>query len=181
MSGADRDAGAALARAAALELELEELRTELAQLRDTTSGRPKEPEGSTEDTVRRLKDEIVNLRAENELLRSGQHAAETARTKALGSERDGLRREIVGLKNVVTELTGENERLRAQLSIHQAHEGVPLSDNRDAVIKRLHEERADLARALDEARTRYEAEPPASRDPKTLEDRILTILTRLVR
>lgn len=183
--GAYRDVGAALARIAALESELEELRSEVARLRQENDGRPKEEakekRATTEETVRKLKDEIVNLRAENELLRTGQHPAATSRTARLAEERDDLHRKVVGLENAVAELQEENRRLGDQAAIHGKYAAVPLSDNRDAVIRRLHEERAELARELEEARARYEAEPPASRNPKTFEDRLLSILNRLVK
>lgn len=173
MSGAYRDTGAAIERAEALEREVEELRAEIARLRAESSARKtKEPTRPPPD-VQRMHDELVNLRAENELLRGGGSGASQAPVTVgfeVVRERDSLRRDVARLQKQVEDL---REKLAAQPE--------PASDNRDAVIKRLVEQRAELERELEEARKQYEAEPPASRDSKTFEARVLAILERLVK
>lgn len=176
MSGAYRDTGAAIERAEALEREVEELRAEVARLKTSTATndrRPnKEPVRLPPD-VQALENEVVNLRAENELLRGGPArdlTLDEGTANTVIAERDDLRREVARLQKQIINL-------RAR--IHEQPE--PMSDNRDAVIKRLTEEREELERALKEARDGYESEPPASRDPKTFEERVIAILNRLVK
>jgi chromosome segregation ATPase len=174
MSGAYRDTGAAIERAEALEREVEELRAEVARLKaaSTDRSRPNREPTRLPPDVEELENEVVNLRAENELLRgqSSEGSSAEIRATAVIAERDELRREVTRLQNQIVDL-------RARLHDRPAAS----SDNRDAVIKRLTEEREELERELREARDRYEAEPPASRDPKTFEDKVLAILNRLVK
>jgi hypothetical protein len=170
MSGAYRDAGAAIERAEALEREVEELRAEMARLRSESSGRKTFEPARVPPDVREMHDELVNLRAENELLRgaSSGGSGDASTDYEIIRERDSLRREVKRLQAQI-------EDLRAKVA---ERDGV---DNRDAVIERLTEERIELERELKEARERYEAEPPASRDPKNFEERVLAILNRLVK
>ena len=173
MSGAYRDTGAAIERAEALEREVEELRAEIERLKEAPKDRrPNKVPDPLFPDQKRLLDEVVNLRAENELLRSSQAKAEASsddRSEVI-EERDDLRREVARMQKEIVDLRGRI-----------AEQPEPSSDNRDAVIRRLNEERHELERELKEARDRYEAEPPASRDPKTFEDKVLAILNRLVK
>jgi hypothetical protein len=174
MSGAYRDTGAAIERAEALEREVDELRAELGRLKATPNDRRpnKEPTRLPPD-VQELENEVINLRAENELLRAGPGGASLPGegvASTIVAERDELRREVARLQAQIINLKA---RINGELE--------PMADNRDAVIKRLTEERAELARELEEARDRYEAEPPASRDPRTFEEKVLAILNRLVK
>ena len=173
MSGAYRDTGAAIERAEALEREVEELRAEIGRLREAPKDRrPNKVPDVLFPDQKKLLDEVVNLRAENELLRgqSREGASSDSDAGELTKERDDLRREVARLQKQLVDL---RERLSQQPE--------PTSDNRDAVIRRLTEERAELETELKEARDRYEAEPPASRDPKTFEEKVLAILNRLVK
>lgn len=173
MSGAYRDTGAAIERAEALEREVEELRARIKRLEEAPKDRrPNKVPDVLFPDQKKLHDEVVNLRAENELLRgqSREGASSDENESALRKERDDLRREVARMQKQIVDL---RERIREQPE--------PASDNRDAVIKRLTEERAELESELKEARDRYEAEPPASRDPKTFEEKVLAILNRLVK
>ena len=173
MSGAYRDTGAAIERAEALEREVDELRAEIGRLKTApTDRRPNKERERLPPDVEALENEVINLRAENELLRgqSREGASSDSDASALTKERDDLRREVARMQKQIVDL---RERIREQAE--------PTGDNRDAVIKRLTEERAELETELKDARDRYEAEPPASRDPKTFEEKVLAILNRLVK
>jgi predicted nucleic acid-binding Zn-ribbon protein len=181
-SGAYRDTGAAIERAEALEREVEELRAEIARLEAKPNDRrPNKERERLPPNVEALENEVINLRAENELLRSQldrspqPEPAERERGSATdGEEIAALRSELDAAHRAIEVREHEIDRLRSRLESEGA-------DNRDAVIKRLTEEREELERELKEARERYEAEPPASRDPKTFEDKVLRILSRLVK
>lgn len=185
MSGAYRDTGAAIERAEALEREIEELRAEIGRLKAApTDRRPNREPTRVAPNLLTLENEVINLRAENELLRSQLEGSPRSdpppRSRGITSDVDreeirALRSELDAAHRAIEVREHEIEMLRARL------ESEGSTDNRDAVIKRLTEERAELARQLEEARERYEAEPPASRDPKTFEVKVLAILGRLVK
>ena len=175
MSGAYRDTGAAIARAEALEVEVEDLRAEIARLKSVTPERKHAEPKRLPPNVERLENLLIDARAENELLRSQLAKLEGELGNApnpddVERERRELRREIDAL-----------ERQLAEMRTAASEPPPPVSDNRDAVIKRLAEQREELERELKEARDRYEAEPPASRDPRTFEEKVLGILNRLVK
>lgn len=194
MSGAYRDTGAAIERAEALERDVEEPKAEVARLRTAPAERKNAEPQRLPPNVQRLENDLVDARAENELLRSALaklegrlgHApdpddVEQDRAALLRDLRD-VRRELADVRSeldnahrAIEMREEEIDRLRARL------ERDATADNRDAVIERLGEEREELARELKAARDGYEAEPPASRDPKTFEERVLAILNRLVK
>jgi hypothetical protein len=215
MSGAYRDAGAAIERAEALERELEELRAELARVRATSAGRTTKTPAHPPPDVVGLQEALVDARAERELLRS--QLAEDARAatrlaqlerelRIAREERDELARRLDAAQQNAREraedaetlatrsreladaraerdrVAAANEELRAEIATLRATFGTDSkTSNRDAVLARALEERDELSRELRDLRDRYEAEPPASRDPKTFEARVLAIVNRLVK
>lgn len=157
--GAFRDATAALARVAALDQENAELRAEIERLR------------AARDDGRTAKDrDVAQLRAQVDLLKrkllkaEGREAATAhqrlverrkeeieqleARKKELTSAVEALKDEIDQLKKARV----EEQRLREALEGKPPSDDQPFSDNRDAVIARLHEERNDLVRQVNQLR-----------------------------
>lgn len=126
--GVFRDALAAMERAAALQREVDELRAELARARSAGDAPPPPAPAAPPPP-----DPSASL---------------ARRLASANAEIEDLRRQIVGLTNANAELEEENEHLRREVARHVAYEAVPLSDNRDAVMRRLVEERDELLAEL---------------------------------
>lgn len=130
--GVFRDALAAMERAAALQREVDELRAELARARSAGDAPPPPPPPPA-PAAPPPPDPSASL---------------ARRLASANAEIEDLRRQIVGLTNANAELEEENEHLRREVARHAAYEAVPLSDNRDAVMRRLVEERDELLAEL---------------------------------
>ena len=156
--GAYRDAGAAIERAEALEREVEELRAEIVRLGSETRLNAKAPTRPPPD-VERLQNELVDLRAENEVLRS--------QLKSDGSEQ----RDIIELRRLLAEAADERRDLEARVRGADEAGAAKVSRialERDALATDVVALRAEVARlesVIAEARKRASAPPPPPPPP----------------
>lgn len=133
--GAYRDAGAAIERAEALEREVEELRAENELLRSQLS--------KDEAAPRRIA-ELERALTQREEPISPSPPRTTIAAEAI-IERDNLRHEV---KNLRAQIVHLQQTLAQRPAAPATSDDAPWTDNRDAVIKRLIEERDELYERL---------------------------------